>query len=94
MLRDLHDLRSRVSLAQLVRATLEKTKLVEIALAGWDGQQSAANLVKLADRARAFSASGAGGLTGVRPLALRAASLLRRGRGEHRRGDPTRSSGS
>lgn len=62
LLRDLHDLRSRVSLAQLVRATLEKTRLVEIALAGWDGQQSAANLVKLADRARAFSASGAGGL--------------------------------
>jgi ATP-dependent helicase/nuclease subunit A len=62
LLRDLHDLRSRVSLAQLVRATLEKTRLVEMALAGWDGQQSAANLVKLADRARAFSASGAGGL--------------------------------
>ena len=62
LLRDLNDLRSRVSLAQLVRATLEKTRLVEIALAGWDGQQSAANLVKLADRARAFSASGAGGL--------------------------------
>ena len=54
--------RSRVSLAQLVRETLERTRLVEIALAGWDGQQSAANLVKLADRARAFSASGAGGL--------------------------------
>jgi ATP-dependent helicase/nuclease subunit A len=62
LLRDLHDLRSRVSLAQLVRATLEKTRLVEIALSGWDGQQSAANLVKLADQARAFSASGAGGL--------------------------------
>ena len=29
--------RSRVSLAQLVRATLERTRLVEIALAGWDG---------------------------------------------------------
>jgi ATP-dependent helicase/nuclease subunit A len=67
ILRDLHDLRSRVSLAQLVRATLERTRLIEIALAGWDGQQSAANLVKLADRARAFSAfsaSGAGGLRG------------------------------
>jgi ATP-dependent helicase/nuclease subunit A len=64
LLRDLHDLRSRVSLAQLVRATLEKTRLVEIALAGWDGEQSAANLVKLADQARAFSASGAGGLRG------------------------------
>jgi ATP-dependent helicase/nuclease subunit A len=62
LLRDLHDFRSRVSLAQLVRATLEKTRLIEIALTGWDGQQSAANLVKLADRARAFSASGAGGL--------------------------------
>jgi len=64
LLRDLHDLRSRVSLAQLVRATLEKTRLVELALAGWDGEQSAANLVKLADQARAFSASGAGGLRG------------------------------
>jgi ATP-dependent helicase/nuclease subunit A len=62
LLRDLHDLRSRVSLAQLVRATLERTRLVEVALSGWDGQQSAANLVKLADRARAFSAAGAGGL--------------------------------
>jgi len=62
LLRDLNDLRSRVSLAQLVRAVLERTRLVEIALAGWDGQQSAANLVKLADQARAFSASGGGGL--------------------------------
>jgi ATP-dependent helicase/nuclease subunit A len=62
LLRDLHDLRARVSLAQLVRAILEKTRLVEIALAGWDGQQAAANLVKLADEARAFSASGGGGL--------------------------------
>ena len=62
LLRDLHDLRSRVSLAQLVRSALSKTRLVEIALAGWDGQQSAANLLKLADQARAFSASGAGGL--------------------------------
>ena len=87
LLRDLHDLRSRVSLAQLVRATLERTRLVEIALAGWDGQQSAANLVKLADQARAFSASGAGGLRALRALARRAARLLGRGRGERRRGD-------
>jgi ATP-dependent helicase/nuclease subunit A len=62
LLRELHDRRSRVSLAQLVRETLAPTRLVELALAGGDGQQSAANLVKLADRARAFSASGAGGL--------------------------------
>ena len=62
VLRDLHDLRSRVSLGVFVRAVLQETRLVEIALAGWDGQQSAANLLKLADRARAFSASGAGGL--------------------------------
>lgn len=62
LLRDLNDYRSRVSLAQLVRTVLERTRLVEIALAGWDGQQAAANLVKLADQARAFSASGAGGL--------------------------------
>jgi ATP-dependent helicase/nuclease subunit A len=64
LLRDLHDLRSRVSLAHLVRTVLERTRMVEIALAGWDGPQSAANLVKLADRARAFSAAGAGGLRG------------------------------
>jgi ATP-dependent exoDNAse (exonuclease V) beta subunit len=62
VLRHLHDLRSRVSLGAFVRAVLQETRLVEIALAGWDGQQSAANLLKLADRARAFSASGAGGL--------------------------------
>ena len=62
LLRDLHDLRSRVSLAQLVRAVLDRTRLVEIALLGFDGKQSAANLVKLADQARAFSSSGGGGL--------------------------------
>jgi ATP-dependent helicase/nuclease subunit A len=62
LLKDLNDFRSRVSLTQLVRATLERTRLVEIALAGWDGQQAAANLVKLADQARAFSSSGGGGL--------------------------------
>jgi ATP-dependent exoDNAse (exonuclease V) beta subunit len=46
----------------LVRTTLERTCLVEIALSGWDGPQAAANLIKLAEQARAFSASGEGGL--------------------------------
>jgi len=64
LLKDLHRCRAQLSLSHLVRQTLERTRLVEIALAGWDGQQSAANLVKLADQARGFSASGAGGLRG------------------------------
>ena len=64
LLRELHRRRARVSLAQLVRETLVRTRLVEIALAGWDGRQAAANLVKLADQARAFSAAGSGGLRG------------------------------
>ena len=64
LLRDLHRRRARVSLSQLVRETLERTRLIEIALAGWDGQQSAANILKLAEHARDFSASGAGGLRG------------------------------
>ena len=61
-LRDLHYLRAGVSLAALVRAVLDRTRLVEIALDDLDGLQSAANLLKLAERARAFSASGGGGL--------------------------------
>lgn len=62
LLKRLHYRRASTSLAQLVRETLETTRLVEIALTGWDGQQSAANLLKLADQAGTFSATASGGL--------------------------------
>ena len=50
----------------LVQTTLERTRLVEYALTLPDGQQAAANLLAIADQARAFSAAGGGGL---RPFA-------------------------
>ena len=59
---DLHRLRSRASLARLVRETVRRTRLIEIALTGWDGRQAAANIAKLVEQARAFSARGGGGL--------------------------------
>ena len=59
---DLHRLRSRTSLARLVREAVRRTKLIEISLTGWDGGQAAANIAKLVEQARAFSARGGGGL--------------------------------
>jgi ATP-dependent exoDNAse (exonuclease V) beta subunit len=62
VLRDLHDLRARVSLGELVREAITRTRLVESALGAPAGAQAAANLVKLAERARAFSSAGGGGV--------------------------------
>jgi ATP-dependent helicase/nuclease subunit A len=62
VLLDLHRLRSGASLSRLVRTTVERLRMIEVALAGWDGQQAAANLAKLVDQSRAFSARGGGGL--------------------------------
>ena len=47
---------------RLVREAVVRTRLIEIALTGWDGGQAAANIAKLVEQARAFSARGGGGL--------------------------------
>ena len=62
LLLDLHRFRSRTSLARLVREAVRRTRLVEVALTGWDGKQAAANVAKLVEQARAFSGGGGGGL--------------------------------
>jgi ATP-dependent exoDNAse (exonuclease V) beta subunit len=59
---DLNRARTGVTLARLVRMTVERLRMIEVALAGWDGQQAAANLAKLVERSRAFSTGGGGGL--------------------------------
>ena len=41
---------------------MHRTRLIETALTGWDGGQAAANIAKLVEQARAFSARGGGGL--------------------------------
>jgi ATP-dependent exoDNAse (exonuclease V) beta subunit len=61
-LRDLYGLRRSVSLAELVRRTVERTRLVEFALTRPDGEQGAANLLAIVEDARLFSAAGGGGL--------------------------------
>ncbi len=61
-LRDLHQLRRGVSLAELVRRVVERTRLVEFALTRPDGEQGAANLLAIVDEARLFAAAGGGGL--------------------------------
>ena len=54
--------RRGLSLGELVSRVITRTKLVEVALAEPDGEQSAANLLKVVDQARAFTSSGGGGL--------------------------------
>jgi ATP-dependent helicase/nuclease subunit A len=61
-LRDLHQLRRSVSLAEVVRRVVERTRLVEYALTQDDGEQGAANLLAIIDDARLFAAAGGGGL--------------------------------
>ena len=61
-LRDLHNLRGRFSLAEVVRRVVEQTRLVEFALTRPDGEQGAANLLAIVDDARMFAAAGGGGL--------------------------------
>ena len=62
MLLDLNRMRAGASLPRLVRATGERLRMIEVALAGWDGQQAAANLAKLVEQSRAFASGGGGGL--------------------------------
>jgi ATP-dependent exoDNAse (exonuclease V) beta subunit len=59
---DLYKLRKRLSLAEMVRRTVERTHLVEFALTHPDGEQGAANLLAIVDQARMFAAAGGGGL--------------------------------
>jgi len=61
-LADLHLLRRSVSLPELVRRVVERTRLVEFALTQDDGEQGAANLLAIVDDARLFAAAGGGGL--------------------------------
>jgi ATP-dependent helicase/nuclease subunit A len=61
-LHDLYRARSGLSLAELVRRVVERTRLVEFALTTSGGEQGAANLLAIAEDARLFSAAGGGGL--------------------------------
>ncbi len=61
-LHDLHRMRRSVSLAEVVRRVVDRTRLVEFALTREDGEQGAANLLAIVDDARLFSAAGGGGL--------------------------------
>ena len=61
-LHDLHRARRGLSLGELVRRVVERTRLVEFALTKDDGEQGAANLLAIVDQARLFAAAGGGGL--------------------------------
>ncbi len=61
-LADLHRARRGLSLAELVRRVVERTRLVEFALTTPGGEQAAANLLAIVEDARLFSAAGGGGL--------------------------------
>ena len=61
-LNQLHRMRTRLSLAEIVRRIVERTRLVEFALTRPDGDQGAANLLAIVDQARLFAAAGGGGL--------------------------------
>jgi ATP-dependent exoDNAse (exonuclease V) beta subunit len=61
-LHDLYRMRRSLSLAEVVRRVVERTRLVEFALTRPDGEQGAANLLAIVDDARLFAAAGGGGL--------------------------------
>jgi len=58
----LHRERRGLSLPELVRRVLERTRMVEVALALPSGSQAAANLLKVAEQSRGFAATGGRGL--------------------------------
>jgi len=62
MLHSLHRARLKLSLPELVRGLLEDTGLVEFWLTRREGDQAAANLLKVVEQARAYAGSGGGGL--------------------------------
>jgi ATP-dependent helicase/nuclease subunit A len=61
-LRDLHNAGRQLSLPELIRRVVERTRLVEFALTRPDGEQGAANLLAIVDDARMFASVGGGGL--------------------------------
>ena len=63
-LRALAELRFKQPLPELVRSVLDQTRLIEFAMLQPQGEQVAANLLKLIDHARAFAAAQPGGLRG------------------------------
>ncbi len=64
MLRELAKLRHTSPLPELIRAVLDRTRLVEFAMLQPQGDQVAANLLKIIDQARAFAEASGGGLRG------------------------------
>ena len=58
----LHQRTLQVSLPVLVGEVVAELRLIEIVLAGAGGPQAAANVMRLMEQARRFSASGSGGL--------------------------------
>ena len=70
----------QVSLPVLVREVVEELRLIDIVLAGTGGPQAAANVMRLVEQARRFSASGSGGLRQF-------AAWLARQREEEQEGD-------
>jgi ATP-dependent helicase/nuclease subunit A len=61
-LQDLHRAGGQLSLPELMRRVVERTRLVEFALTRPDGEQGAANLLAIVDDARMFASVGGGGL--------------------------------
>ena len=62
LLYSLYRERRGLSLSELVGRVIAQTRLVEVALTLPQGDQAAANLLKLIDEARAFAGAGGGGL--------------------------------
>ena len=70
----------QVSLPVLVREVVDELRLIDIVLAGTGGPQAAANVMRLMEQARRFSANGSGGLRQF-------AAWLSRQREEEQEGD-------
>src|SRR5439155_7133715 len=62
LLRELHCDRRRLGLPELVHRLISRTHWAELALTIPQGEQAAANLLKVVDQARAFAGAGGGGL--------------------------------
>ncbi len=75
-LRGFAAMRHTTPLPEIIRAVLDTTRLVEFAMLQPQGEQTAANLLKMIDQARAFSDAQGGGLRGfvrwIRQNVLRA----------------------
>ena len=87
-LRDLHRMRRGLSLAEIVRRVVERTRLVEFALTRPDGEQGAANLLAIVDDARLFAGGRRRRPAAVHPPPARLDGAGGdRDRGDRRRGD-------